>query len=79
MITREKVKAHLKRRKIEYIAASTFLIGLGVGVDIHRKPTVSLNTGTQAVSGVHVVINGKGSDKVFGKTYRIIGLSTSPA
>lgn len=37
MITREKVKAHLKRRKIEYIAASTFLIGLGVGVAIHRK------------------------------------------
>ena len=56
MITREKVKAHLKRRKIEYIAASTFLIGLGVGVAIHRKPMVSLNTGTQAVSGVHVVI-----------------------
>ena len=44
MITREKVKAHLKRHKIKYIAASTFLIGLGVGVAIHRKTMVSLNT-----------------------------------
>ena len=44
MITREKVKAHLKRRKIEYIVGSTFLIGLGVRVAIHRKTVVSLNT-----------------------------------
>ena len=40
MITREKVKAHLKRHKIKYIAASTFLIGLGVKVAIHRKRSI---------------------------------------
>ena len=70
MITREKVKAHLKRHKIKYIATSTFLIGLGVGVAIHRKPMVSLNTGAQAVSGVHVVING--TQEIINKSENII-------
>ena len=58
MITREKVKAHLKRHKIKYIAAES------AGVEAYNMSK-------------H--LNGKGSDKVFGKTYRIIGLSTSPA
>ena len=79
MITREKVKAHLKRRKIEYIVGgitiqSLLFIYMGYRIG-------SFTSKQESVAPTVVVINASKHSRVIvnvnGCHYRIMGLSTN--
>ena len=78
MITREKVKAHLKRRKIEYIVGGITIQSL---LFIYMGYRIGSFTSKQESAGVEPAkmskhINGH-MDNVNGCHYRIVGLSTN--
>lgn len=82
MITREKVKAHLKRRKIEYIVGGITIqsllfiyMGYRIGSFTSKQESVAPTVGVEpAKMSKH--INGH-MDNVNGCHYRIVGLSTN--
>ena len=63
-LNKKEIKDHFQRNKTRYLVGGAFVVGVAVGFAIyHYKVTP-------------VKINGKGSDKIFGQTYRIVGLGT---
>ena len=62
-MNKKEIKDHFQRNKTRYLVGGAFVVGVAeaAGVDAYNMSK-------------H--INGKGSDKIFGQTYRIVGLGT---